>query len=527
MSTARFLVTQALFDTIISKLDPVEYVNNRILKNVGEDRKLWDYQEEMIRVICDPLIRKVGIVCSRQAGKTEGIALGALYLAYNTPNLKIGFFAPKEQQAAIDVERIKNFIKKNKNPPQKLVKENATLMRFENNSEIHVVSASDQAEIEGLTFDIIVLEESQKISDYTVSERILPMGGATGAKIIQIGTPKARNHFWKVFKDPTYTRLMYDWLKCHNLHRDEVGEGTIKIGDRKYGRYVLSLMPRDLKQEFFKEELAVAESEEDQELIDILTSEGEMSVEDFKTQYMLVWAEDAGAYLSESELNYMKSGTHEILERGIFGEEYYVGIDFASSENSEADSTAITVLRRNSITNILEKVFFYQMNGISYPNQIEIIKRMFFYPSTMLFDPKKIFADYTGVGRPVVDMLKQAGLPITGIVFNATDTITKLGTNFKNSMFNLFKLELIHGRFKYPERPPVYYKEQLALYRKSLDEWSDLQVSETNTQNKKIYHMENGHDDHVCSDVLACYAAVSNKTVNTRPRGVLAQYRRK
>ena len=36
------------------------------------------------------------------------------------------------------------------------------------------VSGSDQSNIEGLTFDIIVLDEAQKISNYTWSERIVP-----------------------------------------------------------------------------------------------------------------------------------------------------------------------------------------------------------------------------------------------------------------------------------------------------------------------------------------------------------------
>ena len=56
MTAARTVISQALFDTIISRLDPVDYVNNRILKNISDDRQLWDYQEDMIKAICDPLI---------------------------------------------------------------------------------------------------------------------------------------------------------------------------------------------------------------------------------------------------------------------------------------------------------------------------------------------------------------------------------------------------------------------------------------------------------------------------------------
>ena len=45
-----------------------------------------------------------------------------------------------------------------------------------NNSYVTAVSASDQSNIEGLTFDVMILDEAQKISNYTWSERIAPMG---------------------------------------------------------------------------------------------------------------------------------------------------------------------------------------------------------------------------------------------------------------------------------------------------------------------------------------------------------------
>ena len=49
-------------------------------------------------------------------------------------------------------------------------------IEMSNNSYVSAVSASDQANIEGLTFDVIILDEAQKVSNYTWSERIAPMG---------------------------------------------------------------------------------------------------------------------------------------------------------------------------------------------------------------------------------------------------------------------------------------------------------------------------------------------------------------
>lgn len=515
-------IRDSLFQNLFSKLDPVESINRNILAVQG--KKLFPYQEQIARAVCDSSVRKVVILCSRQAGKTETVAAGTLQLAWDNPGMKVGFFAPKSQQAGIGVTRIKEFIEFNKaTAPTSVKQQNQSLIRFDNSSEIHIVSASDQANIEGLTFDVIILDESQKISDYTVSERILPMGGATGAKIIQIGTPKYRNHFWKATQDPTYKFLRFDWLDCDNLHQPHRGEGVIKIGKRNYGLYVLDRMPRVLKQEYFKEEFEAALKENDQRLIQILSADGDMAPEDFKTQYMLDWALDVDSFLAEQEINILKSGKHELLEYGMPNEEYYAGIDFAGSETYGSDYTVISVWRK-TFGSIKEKVFSYEMFGMDYPSQISIIHQLL-NKQNGLFKCKAVYGDYTGVGRPVVQMLTQMGVPLHGIIFNAVDTITNSGTNLKTAMFTNFKFDLIHGRVRYPARPKN--SKDAILYLKALDEWSVLVAKRSETQNKKISAPDGGHDDHVCADILAVYAANTSTLKSYRPHGVIARFTRK
>ena len=146
-------------------------------------------------------IRKVAALMARQAGKTESIASFTGYLLDNYPNMRIGIFTPRVQQAEVNVGRTSVFFQMNEEKlNNKLIKCTKQKIELSNGSYVMAVSGSDQSNIEGLTFDVIILDEAQKITDYTWSERIAPMGGATNAKMIKIGTPKTRNHFFQSFE---------------------------------------------------------------------------------------------------------------------------------------------------------------------------------------------------------------------------------------------------------------------------------------------------------------------------------------
>jgi len=91
--------------------------------------------------------------------------------------MRIGIFTPKIQQAEINVGRTAVFYQMNEEKlNNKLIKCNKQKIELSNKSYVQAVSGSDQSNIEGLTFDVIILDEAQKITNYTWSERIVPMG---------------------------------------------------------------------------------------------------------------------------------------------------------------------------------------------------------------------------------------------------------------------------------------------------------------------------------------------------------------
>jgi hypothetical protein len=332
------------------------------------------------------------------------------------------------------------------------------------------------------------------------------MGGATNAKMIKIGTPKTRNHFYKSMegeKSSKWFTLRKDWTECPQLWAIEAiylpdhNDSTHQI-IRPYSRYVFDLMPKILKQEMFPTRPDV-------------WTEGEMSVEDFKTQYMLQFIEGAGKFLDSYEWDNLASGQFEWLDHGKMGEKYVAGIDFAGSDAEGADFTHITVLRI-APNSEKQKVWGMEMHGVSYPEQIREIAKVF-GGHTPRFNCQSIFADFTGCGRPVVQtLIEEWGLTqLKGITFGAADTFTRSGMNMKNIMFAQAKNEMAHGRFKYPTKDLFLQSagsDMNGFYHKMVGEWKDLEQEVKLGVNKRIEAPPGGHDDVTCADVLANFAAI-------------------
>lgn len=510
---------QYIFGKIMQKVDPITYCESILRRHLPSDKqKLHPNQIELIRAVCNPNVRKIAALMARQAGKTESIASFTGYLLDNLENIKIGIFTPRIQQAQIDVGRTATFFQMNEKYLNNKIKRcNKNMIELSNNSYVMAVSASDQSNIEGLTFDYIVLDEAQKISNYTVSERIVPMGGATNAKLIKIGTPKSRNHFYESFQEKSqFHTIIKDWTQCAQLWANGATYlPDAKTGEiRPYSTYVMNLMPKSLKQEYFPNNPET-------------WTDGEMTPVDFKTQYMLEFVLDIGLWVAENERN-LFFGDFLPIKVGQPGEIYYAGIDFAGSDAEGSDYTHISVVRMNP-NGTREKVYAEEMFGTDYYVQKEKILNLFRGPDAK-FQTKKIFADMTGCGKPIIDILRAEGLTqLEGIVFNASDKYTRSGMNMKNLMFTAHKADLHNGKFKYPVRESIdkngKYQYKDFIFNKSIQEWFDLEfeVNEVGI-NKKIFAGGDSHDDAPCADVLANFAATNGRTTGrSMPKPSLAR----
>ena len=108
----------------------------------------------------------------------------------------IGIFAPALMQAQINYNRMRNFLSCDTaqavlgDPEFNLhfTTSNGQTVRLSNGSFASAFSASDQSNIEGLSFHLIICEEAQDISDFKMLKSISPMGAAYNATQIKVGT---------------------------------------------------------------------------------------------------------------------------------------------------------------------------------------------------------------------------------------------------------------------------------------------------------------------------------------------------
>lgn len=113
------------------------------------------------------------------------------------------------------------------------------------------------------------------------------------------------------------------------------------------------------------------------------------------------------------------------LEIQKHGEEYYVGVDVARSENTGNNQSAIAVIKviRNKITRRVTTVEVVNVYGVSnkmnFRNQAITVKKF-----KRAYKAKMVICDGNGLGAGLVDELLQEQIdPITGEVFGCLDTV--------------------------------------------------------------------------------------------------------
>lgn len=470
------------------------------------------------QVLCGNQIDIVGALTSqerttitvepRQVGKTSSVAVacainceteGPEWNRHHAEPYRIGIFAPKAAQAQLDTERIKAWARCTKQGRDLINWERTTTDRivWHNGCEIRTYSASEQAENDGKTLNRIILEEGQKISDIVVSQGIMPMGGATGAKISKIGTVRPiRNHFFNTWhNDKKALRTWHHWLICDNLLRG----GYVEYGGRKISKYVLDMMPLAHKETYIKAGIFPHND-------DFYYPSQDMELNDFLTQYELRWLEQFGLFLDSREKAILLSGTMPYqLKQNAMTEELYVGIDFATGVG--ADETAVAVWRR--MGPILCKVWGCTWPDMPSPDQKRELINLFSKQGPF-HSVKFGLGDFGGNGAAIIpEIVNEANLPFQTMNFGASDKmIVGASMNQKTSMFMDFKRQLQMGWLRYPVQVSGAPIELTMDYQKGVRQWSALEQEIIGVGlNRRIQSPESDHDDICCADVLAVRAA--------------------
>jgi len=144
---------------------------------------------------------------ARQAGKSTIISAKPCHIAKFYPESVSLIVAATEYQAWLDMEKIKNFIARDRTYPE-IKRDNDRLIMLDNGSWIMVVPATEKAARGPSAPSLILLDEASRIEDIVYKSGIIPMLTENPeCELINISTPNGKQgFFFKSFNNPKWER---------------------------------------------------------------------------------------------------------------------------------------------------------------------------------------------------------------------------------------------------------------------------------------------------------------------------------
>ena len=370
---------------------------------------LYSYQEEIAYRIIYSVITFEGsvltVLLSRQSGKSETMAFVIDTLTVLLPALakiipdleqfsngfRVGLFAPQSDQVVTTYSRAMTRLTSANaemvlSDPDLLVSlESEVRLNLSNGSFLAGQVASKQSKIESKTYDLIIIEEAQDTDDFLVTKSIEPMLTATGGTLVKVGTTGVTmNHFW------------YE-IQANRNHDRKIPDKRLRNHFEYAYKEIISARRHQFEIDHKKFHLNYE--------ADILRKKerwGEDS-QAFKLAYALVWDLESGMLISDKEFNTLLNRKLGFQEPST-GDYVVAGLDIGKAPAE----TVLTIAKVWYTDDPFEKPYkqilaWVCLGGLDYEAQHhEILNYIVEY------NISTIFADYTGVGKPVVDRLVYA-----------------------------------------------------------------------------------------------------------------------
>lgn len=163
---------------------------------------------------------------TRQSGKTTVLVhtvetiMVIVTRLFKMP-IHIGIFGPQKEQAKTDFDRLKLALERTRkdlivvdHDEHRKAKEesNAKTLVLGNGSSCYIFPVTPASKPESKTLHLILLEEAQDLIDVIVNEQIMPMGAATNAPVIRVGTAGTQvcDYYWHIQTGHAFTMTFPD-----------------------------------------------------------------------------------------------------------------------------------------------------------------------------------------------------------------------------------------------------------------------------------------------------------------------------
>lgn len=401
--------------------------------------------------------QRVIVNCTRQWGKSTVVALRAVWEALAGPERLVLVVSRSERQSWEFVRKTRQFVRRlgiegRRDPGHRIS------VALPNGSRI-VGAAAVEDTVRCFAVSMLILDEAAKVPD-DVYDAVLPMIAATQGSLWLLSTPNGkRGFFWEEWmRGEDWERVSVPATECPRIRAEFLDEMRRKRGDDV------------VRQEYLCEFVSADDRMFDRDDVDGL------------------FAGDIGALRGE-----FGSGG---------GREFYFGVDLGKL----ADYSAIAVVERigvedgfdgvrmertwrwRNVVRHLEKVRL----GTSYPRVVERVRELVEKASEA--GEVRVAVDATGLGEPVVDLLRAPGL--RGEL--AAVTITGGGTTVKAGRgWHVPKKELLVGLQGMVARRGIEIAGDLRLREELVEELAGM--------GRSLRAAGRGHDDLVMAVALAAW----------------------
>lgn len=179
---------------------------------------------------------------------------------------------------------------------------------------------------------------------------------------------------------------------------------------------------------------------------------------------------------------------------------FYIGLDLGQA----SDYTALNVMQKvdNKAGNIYHIRRLERIRGAPYPDIAQKVNAIMATPA--LVGRTDLVVDQTGVGAPVVDLLRQAGLKPVAVSIHGGAATTREGDNWKvpkRDLVGTLQVLLQSNRFKVSDKlklRPILQAEMLNFKQK---------IDPITAHDSYSAWRDNEHDDLVLSAALAAWWA--------------------
>lgn len=422
---------------------------------------------------------EIAIELSRQAGKTYAVGhtcefiLTFLPVMFNRP-IRIGIFAAQIDQAKISYGIMRNSLRKAKatlldvsSEQEQYIKEeeNAKKLVMPDGSSAAVAPINLVSQIEGLTLDLIIIDEAQVAKDKVVKHSIWPMGKVTNAPRVYIG--KAGTEI------------------CHFYRLSQQSE-TIKV-------YFDDVVPQ--RRKVYEQTKDPMHLIYEQSVKSDIAEQG-IDADEIQREYFGKWQIGTGQFTTQEELDLLYDDRSPAYRNE---KDYcFAGIDVAK----HPDSTVVTIIRWNEARKKKEVLNWLELRGENYQDQFDIIKHFLGN-----YNVVALAIDSTGVGDPVTDMFisntqfqdensglyaikftaiskdnmyRNLKLSIKGLLTTLPKQDKKHGEKFRQQMLDLqqeFKGQLLSVHHPDANDARDDYPDSWALAEWAYAKWSENTVS--------------------------------------------------